>query len=440
MLSQYIYLDALSVTMIILICFITGVVGAFAVRYLQGDRKQYQFYFLLSALLVCIVLLVSVDNLLLFLLCWGLSNYLLVRLMLHKNLWLAAKNSAQLASKNFMLSFIGIAAAFGFLYLATNELSIQAILQSNLKDSLLLPASILLLFAAMAQSALWPFHTWLLSSLNSPTPVSAVMHAGLVNGGGFLLARFAPLYKDHPSLLAFIVIVGLVTAILGNLWKLIQNDVKRMLACSTMGQMGFMLLQCGLGLFSAAIAHLCLHGLFKSYLFLASGSAAKDKNIDRVYTPRMTNVILAPILGIISAYSFAFFSNKIPLENNTNLILVLVSYIGGTQLALNILSSELRSRFVLALIASVAMCSIYGAVVNVFQSNLSYLNMPQKINAIHILSMLVLFMFWLISIFYTNLQQLMPLKKYIAKAYVSMLNASQPDPKTITAHRYLYNY
>ena len=87
------------------------------------------------------------------------------------------------------------------------------------------------------------------------------MHAGLVNGGGFLIVRFAPLYLNYPGILNIIFIIGLSTAIMGTLWKLMQSDIKRMLACSTMAQMGFMIAQCGLGLFSAAIAHIILHGL-----------------------------------------------------------------------------------------------------------------------------------------------------------------------------------
>ena len=106
------------------------------------------------------------------------------------------------------------------------------------------------------------------------------MHAGLINGGGFLLARFAPMLAIQPPILNLIFIAGITTALLGTLWKLMQSDVKRMLACSTMGQMGFMIAQCGLGLFPAAVAHLSWHGLFKAYLFLSTGSAAKEKRLD----------------------------------------------------------------------------------------------------------------------------------------------------------------
>jgi len=134
----------------------------------------------------------------------------------------------------------------------------------------------------MTQSAIWPFHTWLISSLNSPTPVSAIMHAGLINGGGFLLTRFAGLFVQSTGMLQVIFFLGLLTALIGTLWKLMQHDIKRMLACSTMGQMGFMIAQCGLGLFPAAIAHLCWHGLFKAYLFLSSGSAAHEKEWNRI--------------------------------------------------------------------------------------------------------------------------------------------------------------
>jgi len=123
----------------------------------------------------------------------------------------------------------------------------------------------------MVQSALIPFHTWLLSSMTAPTPASALMHAGFVNAGGILLVRFAPVVSSDAGLMLAIVAVGAASAIFGKLLKTVQTDVKRALGCSTIGQMGFMILQAGLGFFAAAVAHLVLHGFYKAYQFLSSG-------------------------------------------------------------------------------------------------------------------------------------------------------------------------
>jgi NADH-quinone oxidoreductase subunit L len=142
---------------------------------------------------------------------------------------------------------------------------------------------LLILLAAFAKSAQFPLHTWLPYTMDGPTPVSALMHAGIVNAGGFLINRFAPVFvhTEHVLLLAFA--VGLITTIMGSLMMLMQSDIKKALGYSTMGQMGYMVMECGLGAFSLAIYHLIAHGVFKATLFLGSGAiignARKDPNI-----------------------------------------------------------------------------------------------------------------------------------------------------------------
>ena len=108
--------------------------------------------------------------------------------------------------------------------------------------------------------------------MEGPTPVSALMHAGIVNAGGILLNRFAPLYLQTDSVLHWVFLVGLVTAVIGSILMLAQSDIKKALGYSTMGQMGFMIMECGVGAFSLAIFHLISHGLFKGTLFLSAGS------------------------------------------------------------------------------------------------------------------------------------------------------------------------
>ena len=125
--------------------------------------------------------------------------------------------------------------------------------------------------AAFARSAQILLHTWLPYSMSGPTPVSALMHAGIVNAGGFLINRLAPLFVETGSVLHWVFAVGLVTAVFGSVLMLTQNDVKKALGYSTMGQMGFMIMECGVGAFSLAIYHLIAHGLFKGTLFLGAG-------------------------------------------------------------------------------------------------------------------------------------------------------------------------
>jgi NAD(P)H-quinone oxidoreductase subunit 5 len=117
--------------------------------------------------------------------------------------------------------------------------------------------------------AIYPFHRWLLSAMTSPTPASALMHAGFVNGSGILLALFSTVLFASNTLIILFIIGGL-TAVIAQFTKLLQVNVKQKLACSTIAQMGFMIMQCGLG-FSMRVVHLLLHGFYKAYLFLSAG-------------------------------------------------------------------------------------------------------------------------------------------------------------------------
>ena len=130
----------------------------------------------------------------------------------------------------------------------------------------------LLVACAAFKSAQFPWHSWLPDTMETPTPVSAFMHAGIINAGGFLLIRLAPLLTHAPAALHAIAVVGAVTAGFGGVVMLAQPSVKRALAYSTIAQMGFMLLQCGLGAFGLALLHLVAHSLYKAHAFLRSGS------------------------------------------------------------------------------------------------------------------------------------------------------------------------
>jgi NADH-quinone oxidoreductase subunit L len=131
--------------------------------------------------------------------------------------------------------------------------------------------TLLLFIAAMSKSAQIPLHMWLPDSLYAPTPVHALLHAGIINAGGFLLARLAPLLALSPITLHWVFAVGMLTALLGSSMMLVQNDIKKTLGYSTIGQMGFMIMECGLGAYGLAIFHLIAHGLFKATIFLNCG-------------------------------------------------------------------------------------------------------------------------------------------------------------------------
>ena len=434
--------DRLAILMIALCVFMGLCVGSFAARYMKGDSQYHSFFIQLILLIISVSGMASSDNLILFLIAWCLSSLVLVRLMIHKPNWRAAKASGIMAAKNYALNVLCMGAAFLILYLATGETSINAINHQDAHSLSMQLALILILLAAMMLSAIWPFHRWLISSLNSPTPVSAVMHAGLVNGGGFLLVRFAPLYLQHPPLLTLIFVIGLVTALLGTWWKLMQSDVKRMLACSTMGQMGFMIAQCGLGLFPAAVAHLIWHGMFKAHLFLGSGSAAQEKRFDLGYPPKPLTFICALVCGLTGSLAFAWVSNKSWLVDDTTLVLLIITFMAGSQFALPMVRFKPLGNLPLAFIFTGVGGLLYGFSVQIIAWLMEPMGLmqPQPLNGIHIIGILVLTLAWLSILFLRSQEKTMPMPGWALRAYVAALNSSQPHPSTVTAHRNQYQY
>jgi NAD(P)H-quinone oxidoreductase subunit 5 len=442
-LSNCFHLDALATTMTVLVVFIGLMVILFAKRYLHGDSRYVKSLSHLTLLVLCIICMVASDQLAVMLLFWGVSNALLVSLMIHNPKWQAAKNSGWLAAKSLGLGFVCIAIAFILFFYATHETSIQLILKTNHPNNLMMTTALLfLLVGAMSQSAIWPFHRWLLSSLNSPTPVSAIMHAGLVNGGGFLLVRFAPLYSLHPKILATLFILGIGTALVGTLWKLMQNDVKRMLACSTLGQMGFMFAQCGLGLFPAAIAHLCWHSLFKANLFLSSSSAATENRLPPAPSPTLTSFSLALLCGTLGGYLFTLSSHKVWQAHDTTFVLISLSFIAATQFALPILKDSPWKHLPICLVFTALMSSFYGLSVWTIERIVSPLHIqhPQQLNALHFIGLFLLSITWIMFVFRTQYMHKMSSRRFALMMYVKNLNASQPHASTITAHRNQYSY
>jgi NAD(P)H-quinone oxidoreductase subunit 5 len=442
MTMNFFNIDLLAISIIILVVLIGATVASFASRYMKGDKQYHSFFVLLTLLIVSVMIMVSADNLGIFLGSLAASNVILIRLMVHKANWNAAKASGILAAKTYLLGLLSISIAFYLFYKATGHISIQAIIQQKNNSPFITVALMLLILGAMAQSAIWPFHKWLISSLNSPTPVSAIMHAGIVNGGGILFLRFAPLYLKTPVLLTTIFIIGLITATLATFWKLMQSDVKRMLACSTMAQMGFMIAQCGLGVFPGALAHLIFHGMFKAYLFLASGSAAEEKRLDLGYSPTTISFVYSLLCGMAGSYGFIVTSKKLLFASDTNIVLIMISFIAGCQFALPILKTNNLLKLSMALCATLIMGMIYGTSIQIIEIFLEPLNFmqPQALNIFHIIGIFILIGCWLTSLFYRNLAKLNFIQYWGLRLYVKGLNASQPHHTTITSNRNQYKY
>ena len=269
--------DKLAIVMLGLVSAVSLAVQVYSLRYMRGDPR-FGWYFALHSLFAASMLaLVLADNLLVFYITWelvGLGSYLLI------GFWWERRSASEAAKKAFITTRIGdVALLIGILVLfkatGTFELSqIFAMAQAGEISQTTINLSTALIFiGAAGKSAQFPFHVWLPDAMEGPTPVSALIHAAtMVAAGVYLVARMAPLFVLAPGVLDLVAFIGLTTVFIGAALAMVQTDIKRILAYSTISQLGFMMLALGSLGFTAAIFHLLAHGFFKALLFLGAGS------------------------------------------------------------------------------------------------------------------------------------------------------------------------
>ena len=285
-------LDAISATMLLLVTFIGWVVVRYAGTYLDGEARQGAFTGWLCLTLAAVLFLVAAGNLAQLVLGWIATSVFLHRLLLFYPDRVAARRAAR---KKLITARMGDAAllvAVGLLAYAYGSADIGVILKAARAGeggALAGAAAAFLATAAVLKSAQFPVHGWLTEVMEAPTPVSALLHAGVINAGGFLLIRFADVMLLSPGTLAVLVVLGGFTALFGGLVMLTQPAVKTSLAWSTVAQMGFMIFECGLALFPLALLHIVAHSLYKAHSFLASGGA-----VERVAAIRRPGPVAVP--------------------------------------------------------------------------------------------------------------------------------------------------
>jgi NAD(P)H-quinone oxidoreductase subunit 5 len=306
-----VYFDGLTAVMFLLISFVGLVIARFSVRYLDGDPRQGRFFRWLAFTLGAALLLVVSRNLVMFTAAWLLTSLGLHNLLEHypERPW-----AVWAARKKFLISRLGDAMllvalaltfwCFGSADYATVFAKAEAIRSEAGGGGFATMIGMLYVLGAMTKSAQFPFHSWLPDTMEAPTPVSALMHAGIINAGGFLVIRLSPLIALSHSALGLLALVGAFTALFGGLVMLTQTSIKRSLAFSTIAQMGFMMLQCGLGAFSAALLHIVAHSLYKAHAFLACGSvldgAARVKTDARPALQGMAALAVLPVAAGIA--------------------------------------------------------------------------------------------------------------------------------------------
>ncbi|CAN5631379.1 NADH-quinone oxidoreductase subunit L [soil metagenome] len=271
------YIDPLSISLVLIITGIGFLIHVYSIGYMHGDKGFAKFFAFLNLFIFAMLHLVLGDNLLVVFLGWegvGLCSYLLI------GFWYEKKFTGDAAKKAFVVNRIGdfgFMLAMFFIFQKFGTLEFQKFLPSMtgmpVNDTLLLTIALLLFLGACGKSAQIPLFIWLPDAMAGPTPVSALIHAAtMVTAGIYLIARCSLLYALTPTATYVILIVGIATALMSATIALKQNDIKKILAYSTVSQLGFMFIALGTGSYWVAIFHLITHAFFKALLFLGSGS------------------------------------------------------------------------------------------------------------------------------------------------------------------------
>jgi NADH-quinone oxidoreductase subunit L len=284
------YIDRLTAVMLLLVTGVSSLVHIYTIGYMHGEPGYARFFGYIALFTFSMLMLVLADNLLQLFVFWeavGLCSYLLI------GHWYERASACAAATKAFLVNRVG---DFGFLLglllvwysfgsLNYHEIFPTAHEAGNLTMNLLGPfgrtwevsvftlIALLLFTGAVGKSAQVPLHVWLPDAMEGPTPISALIHAAtMVTAGVFMVARLAPIYNLSPTAMSVVAITGAVTMVVGATIALTQTDIKRVVAYSTVSQLGYMVMACGLGAYASGMYHLLTHGAFKALLFLGCGS------------------------------------------------------------------------------------------------------------------------------------------------------------------------
>jgi NAD(P)H-quinone oxidoreductase subunit 5 len=278
------------------------VIVAFSARYLEGEANQRRYMGALASVLAGVHLLLLADHWLLLVAAWAAVGTALQQLLCFypdRPFALLAAHKKRIADRLADVMLLGATA------LSWGEVgsgSLTALWAHIAQQGLSLPlqaSAVLLVLAVALRTALLPVHGWLIQVMEAPTPVSALLHAGVVNLGGFVLIRFAPMLEQASAARVLLLVLGLASAVLAGMVMLTRVSIKVRLAWSTVAQMGFMLLECALGLYTLAALHLIGHSLYKAHAFLSASAVVRETRLQALHpssAPSTFSVALAPVL------------------------------------------------------------------------------------------------------------------------------------------------
>ena len=328
-------IDSLTVTMMLVVTFVSLMVHIYTIGYMQDDPGYNRFFSYISLFTFSMLMLVMSNNFMQLFFGWeavGLVSYLLIGFWYTRPTAIFANLKAFLVNRvgdfGFMLGIGLVLAHFGTLDYATvfaeraavRRYDHRAVRRPRPVESLMTAICILLFIGAMGKSAQVPLHVWLPDSMEGPTPISALIHAAtMVTAGIFMVARMSPLFELSDTALSFVMVIGAITALFMGFLGIIQNDIKRVVAYSTLSQLGYMTVALGASAYSVAIFHLMTHAFFKALLFLAAGSVIIGMHHDqdirnmgglRKYMPITWITSLIGSLALIGTPFFSGFYSK----------------------------------------------------------------------------------------------------------------------------------
>ena len=317
--------DPLSVVMILMVSGVGFLIHVYSVGYMLDDDGFYRYFTYLNLFTFSMLLLVLANNFLLMFIGWegvGLCSYLLI------GYWFEKKSASSAGMKAFIVNRVG---DFGFIlaimliFVTFNTIDFTEVFHAapehlQMGGFVVTMITLLLFVGAIGKSAQIPLYTWLPDAMEGPTPVSALIHAAtMVTAGVYMVVRCNVLYTLAPFSLTVVAVIGGVTALFAATIGLAQNDIKRVLAYSTVSQIGFMFLACGVGAYVAGIFHLVTHSFFKALLFLGAGSVIHGLGGEqdmrkmgglRKYMPTTYKTFLIGTLAIAGIPPFAGFFSK----------------------------------------------------------------------------------------------------------------------------------
>ncbi len=353
-LGAQIRIDGLSVALFTMVTLLIAVIGRFSATYLEGDPRHGRFLGRIAATAASVEVLILADHLLLFWVAWVCTSVCLHRLLV----FYPERPRAQAAArKAWVAARLGdglLAAALLLLYRAYGTGSIEEILAAarageggaDGATGWIAVAALLMAVTALLKSAQFPTHGWLVEVMETPTPVSALLHAGVLNAGPFLILRFSPLMEGATAASWLLLIVGGFTAAFASVVLRTQPSVKVSLGYSSAAHMGFTLFVCGLGVYAAAALHLVAHSFYKAHAFLSAGSVVESTQAARVVAPPRRRsgprVAVALVLATVTYVGVAWAMGMDPGKTPSLLLVGAVIVIGLSQLVGAALDSDSR--------------------------------------------------------------------------------------------------